>query len=157
NPLLRAFRVDKTTLAALEATLMLYRDHALAVERVPTLRMLRETAQSVEARATTGLEMAVSERVVRDAPDHSRRIAIRRMRAVVGGGSFPGFELESAGWIVEVDDLGADDLANACRATGPPLIGRIHGGKFCVDVRTIPPGQEGEAAGLLIDAIEAIA
>ncbi len=146
-----------TTLAALEATLMLYRDHALAAERIPTLRMLREPVESVEARARRGLELAGGEGTEQVPRGGSVTVEIRRMRAVVGGGSFPGFELESAGWIVETEDVRADALASACRAAETPLIGRIHDGCFCVDVRTIPPGQEAEAARLLLAAIEAVA
>jgi L-seryl-tRNA(Ser) seleniumtransferase len=146
NPLLRAFRVDKTTLAALEATLMLYRDHDLAATTIPTLRMLREPAESVESRARQALALAET------GPGD---VSTGRTRAVVGGGAYPGFDLESAGWIVDCArvDVDADVLAAACRRGDPPLVGRVHEGKYLVDVRTILPGEEAEALGLLLRAI----
>ncbi len=151
NPLLRAFRVDKTTLAALEATLMLYRDSDLAARRVPTLRMLRETADSVFARAAATLECV-------GAPSGPRGplVTTVRTRAVVGGGSFPGFELESAGWAVGVDGPSPEAVAVACRDGVPPLIGRIDDGRFLIDVRTVGEGEEKEAASRLFEAISQV-
>ncbi|MDX1393748.1 MAG: L-seryl-tRNA(Sec) selenium transferase [Gemmatimonadota bacterium] len=149
NPLLRAFRVDKTTLAALEATLLLHRDPEVASRRIPTLRMLRETAESVERRARAGLEEALA-----GAPPPAG-LSIARTEAVVGGGSFPGFALPSAGWVVAAGRAGGspDALAAVCRGLRPPLIGRIHDGDFTVDVRTVPEGHEAAAAALLLEAV----
>jgi len=147
NPLLRAFRVDKTTLAALEATLLLHRDPEVAATRIPTLRMLREPVASVAKRATEALES-------RTQGAGGARWAVGSTRAVVGGGSFPGFELDSAGWIVTGVD--ADAVAAAARAGDPPLIGRIRDDAFVIDVRTLAPGQEREAATLLARALGAL-
>jgi L-seryl-tRNA(Ser) seleniumtransferase len=132
NPLLRAFRVDRTTLAALEATLRLYRDPAKAVREIPALRMLTEDVTSVRERARGALEGL-------DAPG-SVRVALRDVTSLVGGGSFPGFELPSAGWEVSGVDAGAVD--GACRNARPPLVGRVREGRFRVDFRTILPGEE---------------
>ena len=143
NPLLRAFRVDKTTLAALEATLMLYRDPDLAARRIPALRMLREPVEAVEARAAA---------VRFEAPAGSgARVNIARTEAMVGGGAFPGFAIPSAGWIVTGVDV--DRLAAACRAGAPPLIGRIERAAFMVDVRTLPGGDAARAADVLRRAL----
>ena len=144
NPLLRAFRVDKTTLAALEATLTIHRDPDLAARRIPTLRMLRETRDSVRARAAAGLADQ------RHRPAH---VTVEDTRAVVGGGSFPGFEIDSAGWVVGPGGPGAEAVASACRAASTPLIGRIEDGRFVVDVRTIEPGEETTALSILAAAI----
>lgn len=146
NPLLRAFRVDKTTLAALEATLSLHRDPAVAATRIPTIRMLRESAEGVRSRAREAAE------AVPAAPPAGVEWSTEATRAVVGGGSFPGFELESAGWIIS--GLDADMLAGACRAADPALIGRIEEGCFVVDMRTIPPGDEPLAAAILAAAVD---
>ncbi|WP_419941805.1 L-seryl-tRNA(Sec) selenium transferase [Candidatus Palauibacter sp.] len=143
NPLLRAFRVDKTTLAALEATLMLYRDPDLAARRIPALRMLREPVEAVEARAAA---------VRFEVPAGSgARVDVGRTEAMVGGGAFPGFAIPSAGWIVTGVDV--DRLAAACRAGDPPLIGRIERAAFMVDVRTLPGGDAARAADVLRRAL----
>ena len=143
NPLLRAFRVDKTTLAALEATLMLYRDPDLAARRIPALRMLREPVDEVEARA------AVSRPA--PPPDSDARVRVVRTEAMVGGGAFPGFAIDSAGWAVTGAD--AERLAAACRAGDPPLIGRIERGVFLVDVRTLSGNDAARAAAVLRRAL----
>lgn len=143
NPLLRAFRVDKMTLAALEATLRLYRDPEEAARRVPALRMLREPAGAVEARARLALEGLRVERPV--------RIEVVRTEALVGGGSFPEARLASAGWAV----TGADptQVEARCRAGRPPLIGRVEEGRFLLDFRTLLPGQEADASRVLRAAL----
>jgi len=151
NPLVRAFRVDKTTLAALEATLSLHRDPELAAARIPTLRMLREPASSVEARAASALELDGG--AVRRAPGAASWTP-GATRSVVGGGSFPGFEIESAGWIVRGAD--PDALAAAARAGDPPLIGRVQDDAYIVDVRTLAPGEERTAAGILARALDEV-
>ena len=143
NPLLRAFRVDKTTLAALEATLMLYRDPDLAARRIPTLRMLREPVEAVEARAAASLFEPPS-------GGHAR-VEVTRTEAMVGGGAFPGFAIPSAGWAVSGVD--AERLAAACRAGDPPLIGRIERATFVVDVRTLPGEDATRAAGIVRRAL----
>lgn len=145
NPLLRAFRVDKTTLAALEATLMLYRDPELASRRIPTLRMLRESLVSVESRARTALPHVSAAGV---------EIEVARTGAVVGGGAFPGFEVESAAWVVKGVD--PEPLALAARRQARPLLGRIVDGAFTIDLRTIAAGDETEAARILSACIGAV-
>ena len=143
NPLLRAFRVDKTTLAALGATLMLYRDPALAARRIPALRMLREPVEAVEARAAASLFEPPS--------GGDARVEVIRTEAMVGGGAFPGFAIPSAGWAVSGVD--AERLAAACRAADPPLIGRIERARFVVDVRTLPGQDATRAAGIVRRAL----
>ena len=145
NPLLRAFRVDKLTLAALEATLRLYANPAAAAERIPAVAMLREAPGSVRARAEAGL--ALCSAVARKAMD------IRSMRSVVGGGAYPEVTLESAGWCA--GGRRPDSLERRCRAATPPLIGRIEDDLFCVDFRTILPGEEKDVARVVSEAWEA--
>ena len=144
NPMLRAFRVDKTTLAALEATLMLYRDPNLAAERIPTLRMLRESPVDVESRARDAVINIAFNKGACD-------IAVESMQGVVGGGSYPGFEIESAGWVVR--GVNATELAELCRAGSPPLLGYVEQDAFKIDMRTIALGQETMAAKVLSDAL----
>lgn len=138
NPLLRAFRVDKMTLAALEATLRLYLSPERARRDIPVLRMLTESADDVETRARAALgELS---------PAAAGRVSIARMRSVLGGGSAPGFEVASAGWVVSGRTA---DVESMLRRQDPPVIGRIEGGAFFLDFRTVIEGQEGLLAAAL--------
>jgi len=143
NPLLRAFRVDRARLAALEATLRLYRDPERAVREIPALARLREPADSVAGRARRALSGAPLPPGV--------RVEVRDMPAVVGGGAYPGHELPSAGWEVRGPD--PDRLDAACRKGDPPLVGRIREGAFLLDFRTLLPGQEAAAREALLAAL----
>lgn len=141
NPLLRALRVDKMTIAGLEATLQLYRDPQRAAERIPALQALRETADSVRSRARGALKRA---------PDRVRRtVRLCELRSVVGGGVLPEAELASAGWAV--DHPRSEDLHEACRLADPALVGRIEKDAFVIDFRTILAGEEGRV-GVALDA-----
>jgi len=135
NPLLRAFRVDKMTLAALEATLRLYLSPDRAREGIPVLRMLTETADDVEMRARAALD--------RLSPAVVGRVSVARMRSVLGGGSAPGFEMASAGWAVSGNAANIDSIL---RRQDPPVIGRIENGEFLLDFRTVLEGQQGSLA-----------
>jgi L-seryl-tRNA(Ser) seleniumtransferase len=144
NPLLRAFRVDKMTLAALEATLMLYRHPERAVTRIPALRMLAETAPEVENRARAALVMI---------PDHLRVLVhVRSLTSLAGGGALPEIEFQSAGWAVE--GMPPARLDAECRRLDPPLIGRVEDDEFRVDFRTILPGEEADVARVVAEVLE---
>lgn len=143
NPLCRALRVDKVTLAGLEATLRLYRDPARARKEIPTLRMLASDAEELQARAedlagrlsALGIECGVVE-----------------SNGAVGGGTFPGTDLPS--WAVEVDSAGAPDrLATALRDGTPPVIGRIVDDALTLDLRTVLPGQEDDLSRRVSEAV----
>lgn len=143
NPLLRAFRVGKETLAALEATLRIYRDPERATGRIPTLARLTEPLVSVESRAARAME--------RSELGATGSVRVERLTSVVGGGAFPEHRIPSAGWAVEGVDAGAVDAR--CRAGDPPLVGRIRDGRYLVDVRTLAPGEEEAAARVLSAAV----
>lgn len=145
DPLLRAFRVDKMTLAALESTLRRYRTERGS--ELPALRALREPEQSVEARAREALEGI-------EAPGRAE-VGVAATGARVGGGAYPGHEVPSAGWRVE--GLAPGEVAAACRAEEPPLVGRVSDGAFWVDLRTLLPGQEETAAEVLTRALRSVA
>jgi L-seryl-tRNA(Ser) seleniumtransferase len=131
HPLARALRIDKLSLAALEATLRLYRDPELARREIPVLRMLaespRERAEALAARID-GAE--VVESVAR-----------------VGGGALPLLELP--GPAVALPD---DSLAAALRAGDPPLVGRIENGRLLLDTRTLADGEVDAAAAAVAAA-----
>jgi len=132
NPLCRALRVDKVTLAGLEATLRLYRDESMALAEIPTLRMLASDPAELRGRAE---ELAA--RIVEAGVECS----VAETKGTVGGGTFPGVELDS--WAIRLrPGSGLDAMADALRDGYPPVIGRIAEDALYLDVRTVLPGQE---------------
>jgi L-seryl-tRNA(Ser) seleniumtransferase len=119
HPLARAVRIDKLSLAALEATLELYRDPARALHEVPVLHAVAEPAGAVRERA--------------------ERLAARLGGAVVsttarvGGGAVPLLELESFACALD----GGDSLAAALRAADPAVVARVQEGRVLLDCRTL--------------------
>jgi L-seryl-tRNA(Ser) seleniumtransferase len=120
HPLARAVRIDRLSLAALEATLELYRDPAAALAAVPALRAANEPTEDVRRRAER-LAARLAGRVV---PTVAR----------IGGGALPLTELASFG--VELDGP-ADERAAALRLGDPPVVGRIEDGSLVLDCRTL--------------------
>ena len=126
NPLARAVRVDKLTLAALEATLALYRDPARALREIPTLAMLTATAASLQSRAARAASR------LRDA---GLSCDVIETEASVGGGAFPTARIASRAIAFAGN---ADELERRARLGPTPVIGRIANGRFLVDIRSIP-------------------
>lgn len=136
HPLMRALRPDKVTLAALEATLALYRDPEAALRRVPALALLAADPREVRARAE-GLGSAL-----RHVLGHRATIVVREGRSEAGGGSLPLQVLPT--WVVEVrrTGRGVSRLEAALRRHRPPVIVRIHEDALVVDPRTLGPGED---------------
>jgi L-seryl-tRNA(Ser) seleniumtransferase len=127
HPLARALRIDKLSLAALEATLILYRDPELARREIPVLAMLHVGEEVLSARAER----------LREAVGPCAEIV--RAAAKVGGGALPLLELEGPAVALSVDDPEA--VATALREADPPVIGRIHDGRVLLDPRTLSDEQ----------------
>ena len=124
HPLARALRIDKLSLAALEATLMLYRDPAAARREIPVLAMLDAGEETLSARTRALIEQI------------GAGATATRTVAKVGGGALPLVELE--GPAVALDSEGdPPELAQALRETDPPVIARIHDGRVVLDPRTL--------------------
>ena len=140
NPMCRAVRVDKTTLAGLEATLQLYRDPDTALSEIPVLAMLSAPPEALRERADALAASLVATGVASETVE---------MSSVIGGGTFPGVELESRGIRVEPDEGGADALAARLRNASVPLVGRVEDGCLCVDLRTVLPWQDSVVLDLL--------
>jgi L-seryl-tRNA(Ser) seleniumtransferase len=122
HPLARALRIDKLSLAALEATLRLYRDPERALEEIPVLAMLAVDEATLAARAER-LAAAIGERA-----------SVNRAAGKAGGGSLPLLELE--GPVVSLD-ADPEPLVAALRGVDPPVIARIHDGRVLLDPRTL--------------------
>jgi L-seryl-tRNA(Ser) seleniumtransferase len=142
HPLARALRIDKLSLAALEATLRLYRDPRAAVRDVPVLRMLATGGAELQARAEAMAEaIGAGARVIRAA-------------AKVGGGALPLLELEGPVCAVDPGELGADELARRLRAAEPPVVGRTRDGWLLLDPRTVTDDEARIAADAVVKALD---
>jgi L-seryl-tRNA(Ser) seleniumtransferase len=132
---MRAFRLDKMTLAALEATLRLYLNEERALQEVPGLRMLGIPLPELRQRAEL---LAVRLREV----EGIAKVKVCEDVAYVGGGSLPDQALKTCVLEVEARDLGDEELAHRLRLGTPAVIGRLRDGKLLLDVRTIFAHQE---------------
>jgi L-seryl-tRNA(Ser) seleniumtransferase len=143
NQLNRALRIDKMTLAALEATLRLYLDPELARRKVPTLAMITAGREELLARARR-LRRRLSKNL-----GGLAAVAVRPGFSRVGGGSFPEQDLPTS--LVAVTSAGMDveALRQGLLATEPPVIGRVEEGAFCLDPRTLMDEEFALAAGAL--------
>lgn len=150
NPLARALRVDKMTLAALELTLRLYREGQQ--ESIPLWAMLNASPEELKRRASALLRR-LRRRV--GAPD-GVRMTVRAARAPVGGGSLPGVEMPTAAIRIEGPAVTAQRLEAALRRQSPPVVGRVEEGAVLLDVRTVLPRDEApliEAVGRAVSEV----
>ena len=145
NPLARALRVDKLTLAALEATLALYRDPARAVSAIPTLAMLTAPVTALEARAGHLVAMLAAN----GAPPATARVV--RTSATVGGGAFPGASIPSAA--VALETASPESLEAKLRGGSVPVIGRITDGRVVLDLRSVCSDLDDELGALVARAL----
>jgi L-seryl-tRNA(Ser) seleniumtransferase len=145
NPWNRALRIDKLTLAALEATLYAY-DAGRALETLPTLRMLTEPLADVRRRARRLL--------TRVPEDVRRRLAatVVEDQAQVGGGALPTVELPTAAVALGTTSAAARAVDEALRRGDPPIIGRITSDRLLLDCRTILSSQIAAVATAIVAA-----
>jgi L-seryl-tRNA(Ser) seleniumtransferase len=138
HPLARAVRLDKMTLAALEATLSLYRDLDQAVAEIPTLRMLLMTADECRELAID-LTIALQAVLARCGYADDKSIArVVKDAGFAGGGSLPDVELPGYAVALKVEGMSASELEELLRTGGEvPLIGRIKDDHFLLNVRTL--------------------
>jgi len=144
SPLARAMRADKFTLAALEATLELYRDPDSALTRVPVLRML--TRSPAELRAS-------AERLQALAPPAFHATLVEGSSAV-GGGALPELDLPTTLVSLDPGPLGADGLSLRLRRGQPCLVTRVASGRVLLDPRTLDDGAHSTVALVLLEASE---
>ena len=131
NPINRAMRIDKMTLAALESTLRLYRDEAKAVQSIPTLRMMLQPIEHLENKA------ARLQAMLESLGRRNLKVSILNLSSRPGGGSLPLLELPSKCLGVEIEGLSVNRIERGLRLNSPPIIGRIEEDKFIMDTRTI--------------------
>ena len=130
NPLARSYRVDKLTLAALEATLALYRDPARAKREIPVLAMLSTPMETLRRRAKSLVDALAT---------HSLDAQVVESEASVGGGAFPTARIPSLALALAGD---ANALESALRLGEPAVVGRVADGRLLLDLRTIPSSAD---------------
>ena len=128
NQLTRALRVDKMTLAALEATLKLYLDEKEALEHIPTLHMISLSKERLFAKAEV-LKTRLS--------DLDFKITVAEDKAEVGGGSYPASYLDSVVVKLEHPRLSATDIERRLLEVEIPIITRIKDNELIFDMRTL--------------------
>jgi L-seryl-tRNA(Ser) seleniumtransferase len=130
NPMTRAMRIDKMTLAGFEATLMEYIDEEHVVENIPTLRMLLQKPEVIKGRADRIAKRLKTE--IKNA-----RITVISDFSRAGGGSLPEVDLPTYAVSIGTDIVSVNELEERLRKGTPPVIARIKGDSLIVDARTV--------------------
>ncbi|MBU1052560.1 MAG: L-seryl-tRNA(Sec) selenium transferase [Proteobacteria bacterium] len=146
NPLTRALRIDKLTLAALESTLRLYRDPEKAVKLIPTLSMLTTPINLIKKRAAKLVKLFSG--------INNLALSIKPvdMDSKAGGGSLPLVNLPSKCIAIKIVGMSVNSIEKNMRNNTPPIIGRIEDDNFIIDLRTV---KEDELV-IIKDAVTAI-
>jgi len=150
NPVNRAMRIDKMTLAALEATLRLYLDMDVARRTVPTLKMVTASQESLKSKARRLVD------AVKDELGEKVAVGMKKGFSRVGGGAFPEYDLPGTMVTVSPKDISVDDLRDALLDTDPPLVARIEDDVFLIDPRTLNSTEIRMAAVALRQAVTAL-
>lgn len=154
DPLARAMRPDKVILAALAATLRLYRA-GTAQTAIPIWRQIAARADDLESRAAGLLaEVASGPPLVRPGATHGVQLAVRPVESTIGGGSLPGQTLPS--WALVISGPQPQKLLAALRAGTPAVIGRASDDAVVLDLRTVEPSDDARLADALRAALLAL-
>jgi L-seryl-tRNA(Ser) seleniumtransferase len=144
DPMFRVLRVDKLTIAALEATARAYLRGA--IDEIPALRMIRATAEAMRVRSEIFCAGAI------EALPRGVRLSVVPGFSVVGGGSTPDQQIASHVIAVEGGALSVNELEARLRSAAIPVIARIEDGKLILDLRTVRADEESELLGALVNA-----
>jgi L-seryl-tRNA(Ser) seleniumtransferase len=147
HPLARALRLDKMTLAALEATLRLYLDPPRALREIPALCLLAASAGDQQQRCRellAPLQAAAGTRAV---------IEVVAAAATVGGGAMPLAELPGFALAVNPLEISLQELTVRLRTASPPVIGRVQDERLLLDPRTLLSGEAELLARALAEAL----
>ena len=140
NQLTRALRVDKMTIATLEATLKLYLDEKTALEEIPTLNMISTSIEKLKEKAEKFTEIIKRSRFVAE---------IIEDKAEVGGGSYPGSQLESIAVKLTHSEKTSTEIERILLSEDIPIITRIKENSIILDMRTLREKEFGIVAGSL--------
>jgi L-seryl-tRNA(Ser) seleniumtransferase len=128
HPLMRVLRVDKMTMAGLEATLRLYRDEAAAMREIPTLAALTASVETLRARA---------EELARRLEPLVLEVELEPGISQVGGGALPGEELPTTLVMLRPAGISIGELARRLRVGEPSIWGRVQRDRLVFDLRTV--------------------
>jgi len=139
NPLMRALRVDKMTLAAFEAILLAYLDEDKAKKEIPTLRMLLEESESIKAKARKILSRL--KRGSRLLPKDIADISIIRDVSQSGGGALPEIGFTTYAISIKPYNISVNSFEKRLRQNRPPIIAKIHDDRLIMDMRTVQDNE----------------
>jgi len=143
NPLNRALRIDKLTLASLESTLRLYLDQESVIQKIPTLRMITMTKAELDGRASR-----FKEKFLKNLPD-TITIKIEDDLSQVGGGALPEQHLPTSVLALQSKAVTVQECEMRLRDHKPPVIARINKDQLRIDLRTVAEEDEEELADAL--------
>lgn len=135
HPLMRAFRVDKLTIAALHATLLEYRDPAKAIEKIPVLSLLGTSTQNLRNRAERLAPQIAASPEVQEA-------VVEEGEAAVGGGTTPARGIPTCCVVIRAARRSVDELARLLRTGHPSVFGRVQKDRLWLDLRAVFPRQD---------------
>jgi L-seryl-tRNA(Ser) seleniumtransferase len=147
HPLLRALRIDKLTLVALEETLRLYLDERQALANIPTLKMLTIDVAELASRGKTIV------RRMRRALPATIAISLADGFSQAGGGSLPLLELPTKLLSIAVEGISPQEMEKQLRSSTVPVLGRIRQDAFLLDLRTVFD----QDIPVIIDALHSLA
>jgi L-seryl-tRNA(Ser) seleniumtransferase len=150
NPMARALRVDRVTLAALQATLMLYHEPERLAERLPTLSMISAPVSGIRKRAE-----AAAAAIGKKAPG-AADVSVAEDESRIGGGALPGSSLPTYAVVISPRRMSADDLVLELRKCRVPVIARISEGNVLLDFRTVRPSEDDTLIELVNGALARI-
>ncbi len=129
HPLTRAVRIDKMTLAGLEATLRVYLEPEEALQRIPVLRSLFTPLEHLKRRANR------LRRLLKEGAPEGVVLRVERDIAKAGGGSLPEVAFET--YVLSIQGVSAQKLHDTLRQMSPPVVGRIKEDRYILDMRTV--------------------
>jgi len=138
HPMARALRLDKMTLAALEATLRLYLDPERALKEIPTLQMLSQKEIDIKSRCD---ELLLQ---IKNAIGEQAQLEVVPTHTTVGGGALPLAELPGFGIALKPSNISLNRLSAKLRQCTPPIVGRIQDDAFIIDPRTLHSDEESQ-------------
>jgi L-seryl-tRNA(Ser) seleniumtransferase len=148
NPLTRALRPDKLTLAGMEATLRLYLEEPRAVAAIPTLHLLTRPLADLERQARN------LARTIKRRWGEKIKVEIRPSEGRVGGGALPGATLPSRALALELPPLAPHELEARLRRAHPPIIARLEHGALLLDLRTVQADEHPALLAALGEVME---
>jgi L-seryl-tRNA(Ser) seleniumtransferase len=150
NPMTRALRIDKFTLAGLEAVLRLYYDEEVALAKIPTLAMLSVPREQLAAKARR------LSRRIKKALAGSCQVSLLKTNSRVGGGAMPEQDLPTMAVALQPENISVNELEELLRKGDVPVIGRIENDLFLLDMRTVADKEIIPLADLILHIFGAV-